>query len=176
MVSVDPYVYLTMIILEKCCCCSVRSGCLVCGVLYLLGGLYTLVDAITNAVQQSEIEALYYINYINLFLSIFIVIFSGLMLYGVHKGEPNYLVPSIIFFPIDTLARLAFIPILGFTIGFLHPLCIILSITYLVGALLAFFIWLCVYSHHHQLKNPLLSLRECDRQLQEFLQPSTDDV
>ena len=193
-----------MLILERCCCCSVRSACLICGVLYLLGSLFMLVDGIHNMTtsiykseqQKSELlEAFHnmgmkikgedianflninsYINYINLFLSISIAVFSGLMIYGVHNDKPSFLVPSLIFYPIDTLARIVFVAVQGVVIGFLHPICIMLNITCLVGVVIAFFTWLCVFSHHHHLKSPLLSLRECDQQLQEYLQPSPEET
>ena len=193
-----------MLILEKCCCCSVRSACLICGVLYLLGGLYMLVDGITyvaNSIykpeqQRSElIEAFQIlgmdtngddianflninsvIEYINLFLSIFIAVFSGIMIYGVQKDKPSFLVPSLIFYPIDTLTRIIFVAVLGFVFGFLNPFSIVLNIICLVGVVIDFFIWLCVFSHHHNLMSPLLSLRECDQQLQEYLQPSPEDI
>merc|ERR1712243_221113 len=74
-----------------------------------------------------------YINYINLFLSIFIAVFSGLMIYGVHNDKPRFLEQSLIFYPIDTSARIVFVAVQGVVLGFLHPVCIMLNITCLVG-------------------------------------------
>merc|ERR1711892_1337517 len=187
-----------MAIMENCCCCRVRTACLVFGSLYLVGALWWIGDDVSTIVTnlsrthqehvtedtrtiriflrvwafhtvginstKEEITNFLnidsYITYANLFLSVFVALFSGLMLYGVHKAKSKFLAPSLIFYPIDTLCRIIFVAVHVQNLGFLHPLSIILNVTCLIGIVFDFFIWLCVFSHRQQIKDQLVNHEE----------------
>merc|ERR1711892_537696 len=174
-----------MAIMENCCCCRVRTACLVFGSLYLVGALWWIGDDVSTIVtnlsrthqeQVTEVNDLLeafntigihstkeeivnflnidsYITYANLFLSVFVALFSGFMLYGVHKAKSKFLAPSLIFYPIDTVCRIIFVAVHVQNLGFLHPLSIILYVTCLIGIVFDFFIWLCVFSLRQQIKD-----------------------
>eukprot|EP00091_Calanus_sinicus_P023738 TRINITY_DN8188_c0_g1_i1.p1 TRINITY_DN8188_c0_g1~~TRINITY_DN8188_c0_g1_i1.p1 ORF type:complete len:220 (-),score=75.87 TRINITY_DN8188_c0_g1_i1:179-751(-) len=181
-----------MAVMENCCCCRVRTACLIFGSLYLVCSLWAIGDDISSIItnnrktseeQESEYNDLhqafndigltttreqivnfinidFYITFGNLFLSVFVAAFSALMLYGVHKAKSRFLVPSLIFYPIDTVVRVIFLVVHVANLGFLHPLSILLNVTCLGGIVFDFFIWLCVYSHRQQIKDQLVNHEE----------------
>merc|ERR1711970_1244373 len=156
-----------MAIIENCCCCRVRTACLIFGALYLVGSVWWVGDEIkaivTSANQtpeeyQAEVDDTrdvfneigvtftrdqiinffnidYYLTIGNLFLSVFIAIFSALMLYGVHKAKASFLLPGLIFYPVDTFIRIIFVVVHVHNLGFFHPLSIIFNIVWLGSSL-----------------------------------------
>ena len=181
-----------MAVMENCCCCRVRTACLIFGSLFLVCNLWSIGDDISTIItntketsQQQETEYNetlqafndvglkttreqivnflnidYYITFANIVLSVFVAVFSGLMIYGVDKAKSRFLVPCLIFYPIDTLVRIIFLVVHVENLGFLHPLSIILNVTCLVGIVFDFFIWLCVFSHRQQIKDQLVNHEE----------------
>ena len=181
-----------MAIIENCCCCRVRTACLIFGGLYLVCAVWSVGDEINSLItrasqtpdeEQTEAGEIrnafnligvtftqeeiinflhidYYLTFGNLILSVFIAVFSALMLYGVHKAKSSFLVPSLIYYPIDTFIRIIFAAVHVHNLGFFHPFSIVFNITCLVGIVLDFFIWLCVYSHRQQIKDQLVNHEE----------------
>ena len=123
-------------------------------------GFNTIGVKITQDQIVNTLKIDFHLTTGNLFLSVFIAVFSGLMLYGVHKAKSSFLVPGLIFYPIDTFIRIIFVAIHVQNLGFSHPLAIIFNITCLIGIVLDFFVWLCVFSHRQQIKNQLVDHEE----------------
>ena len=178
--------------MENCCCCRVRTACLIFGGLYLLGAVWgvgdeisTIVTTVNKTPEQTQQEVVdiqqafneigvkltqdqifnfldigFYLTIGNLFLSVFLIVFSGLMLYGVHNSKSSFLVPGLIFYPVDTIIRIIFVAVHVQNLGFTHPLSILFNITCLVGIVLDFFVWLCVFSHRQQIQNQLVNHEE----------------
>merc|ERR1711936_1307714 len=181
-----------MVVMENCCCCRVRTACLIFGSLYLAGAILSFGDDLSNIVKETvkssndknkeieeQIEALqfigitiskeklinffhidYHITLVNILLSACMIVVASLLIYGVHKAKSKFLVPSLIFFPLDTIVRIIFVIVHVYNLGFLHPIAITINIIFLCGIVFDFFIWLCVYSHRQQIKNQLVDHEE----------------
>ena len=181
-----------MAVMENCCCCRVRTACLIFGSLYLIGAIFTIgsdgssivtemrktpeeqnheYDDLLAAYQYVGIESTreqivnflnidFYVTFVDLFLSMCMVIIASLLIFGVHKAKSRFLVPSLVFFPLDTLVRIIFVAVHVENLGFLHPLAITINVICICGIVFDFFIWLCVYSHRQQIKDQLVSHEE----------------
>eukprot|EP00091_Calanus_sinicus_P016529 TRINITY_DN35945_c0_g1_i1.p1 TRINITY_DN35945_c0_g1~~TRINITY_DN35945_c0_g1_i1.p1 ORF type:complete len:118 (+),score=29.16 TRINITY_DN35945_c0_g1_i1:349-702(+) len=113
-----------MAVMERCCCCSVKTGSLVLGALMLIGSILAVgrdvkdvmegspdissgdlslvVDQLGMSVEQIQtfISTSYYTTIADLFLSLAMIIFSGLLLYGVNKGIAKCVKPILVFLPV----------------------------------------------------------------------------
>eukprot|EP00092_Neocalanus_flemingeri_P067635 GFUD01082579.1.p1 GENE.GFUD01082579.1~~GFUD01082579.1.p1 ORF type:complete len:194 (+),score=20.62 GFUD01082579.1:80-661(+) len=175
-----------MVVMEKCCCCSVRTACLIFGGFALFGSLiqvsndakdiyhnitmsrqdqdlnlwelYDLsnMDGLNMGTTKDEIRNFlaiaFYYSVTDLFLSIAIIVAASFLIYGVLKENSNYLVPTMIVWPLDLFVRIIFVLIHSINLGFLHPISLALNIILCCGVVFDIFIWLCVYSHWQQLK------------------------
>eukprot|EP00092_Neocalanus_flemingeri_P067631 GFUD01082575.1.p1 GENE.GFUD01082575.1~~GFUD01082575.1.p1 ORF type:complete len:194 (+),score=20.58 GFUD01082575.1:80-661(+) len=175
-----------MVVMEKCCCCSVRTACLIFGGFALFGSLiqvsndakdiyhnitmsrqdqewnlqelYELsnMDRLNMGTTKDEIRNFlmiaFYFSIADLFLSIAIIVAASFLIYGVLKENSNYLVPTMIVWPLDLFVRIIFVLIHSINLGFLHPISLALNIILCCGVVFDIFIWLCVYSHWQQLK------------------------
>merc|ERR1711872_369486 len=169
-----------MAVMERCCCCRVRTACLIFGILYLVGALYqigsdfqTIIEnvATDEAEKQQEynemVEAFEYLGIhltreqmANFFTIDFYITFASLAFYGVHKAKAKFLTPSLVFFPIDVLVRIIFVAIHASNLGFTHPLTITMNAICVISIVFDFFIWLCVYSHRQQIRDQLIDHEE----------------
>ena len=164
-----------MAVMEKCCCCSVKTGSLVLGSLMLIGSILAVgrdakdvmagspdisysdlelvVDQLGMSVEQMQtfVSTSHYTTIADLFLSLAMIIFSSLLLYGVNKGVAKYVKPILVFLPVDFVVRFIFVCIHSINLGFFHPLSIALNIVCCIGMVFDIFIWLCFYSHYQQL-------------------------
>eukprot|EP00092_Neocalanus_flemingeri_P005037 GFUD01005417.1.p1 GENE.GFUD01005417.1~~GFUD01005417.1.p1 ORF type:complete len:194 (+),score=27.37 GFUD01005417.1:90-671(+) len=184
-----------MVVVENCCCCRVRTACLVFGSLLLVGAIYSIGNECLSVVTETgensaftenstyTIQELhdvyikrgiiitreqtaifisidYYINCINLFLSVCMVIVASFLIFGTHKAKSRFLAPSLVFLPIDTLVQVIFNFVLVANLGFLEPLVITFNMINISGIIINFFTWLCVFSHWQQTKGQLVDQEE----------------
>eukprot|EP00092_Neocalanus_flemingeri_P067634 GFUD01082578.1.p1 GENE.GFUD01082578.1~~GFUD01082578.1.p1 ORF type:complete len:200 (+),score=22.70 GFUD01082578.1:80-679(+) len=175
-----------MVVMEKCCCCRVRTACLIFGGFALFGSLiqvsndakdiyhnitmsrqdqdlnlwelYDLsnMDGLNMGTTKDEIRNFlaiaFYYSVTDLFLSIAIIVAASFLIYGVLKENSNYLVPTMIVWPLDLFVRIIFVFIHSNILGFLHPISFAMNIVLCCGVVFDIFIWLCVYSYWQQLK------------------------
>eukprot|EP00092_Neocalanus_flemingeri_P005036 GFUD01005416.1.p1 GENE.GFUD01005416.1~~GFUD01005416.1.p1 ORF type:complete len:200 (+),score=7.92 GFUD01005416.1:53-601(+) len=170
-----------MAVMENCCCCRIRTACLVFGYI-LLGAMYIFIPyhiiSIVTAMGKSPGEKNKELNellddfgelgiritakqmttlisiyyYINLFLSVCMAIVVSLLIFGTHKAKSRLLVPCLVFFPLDNLVRIIFVAILAPNLGILHPLATT-NIICIFSIIFNFFFWLCVFSHWQQIND-----------------------
>merc|ERR1712228_90467 len=152
---------------EKCCCCSVRTACLIFGGLALFGSLMQvssrgkeIVRHLTSNQQQkeAEVDVLYmnmrdigvtkdqlrsfqkidfYMSIPDLILSFALVCASSCLIHGVRNKKPSLFIPVMVVFV---------------NFGLTSPLSITICIIFFYGVIIDVFIGLCVYSHWQQLK------------------------
>jgi len=176
------------VVMERCCCCRVRTACLILGSLYLLGSLSSIGNGVQEIMKKSgkskddyqiEVESMVedmnsigYLttneqmeeflsmasmwNIVGIVLSVILVITSGLLLYGVHAAKDKFLLPTLVFFPVDSIVKLGLLIQLAIAYGFTHPFAMIFEFVFIVSIVCNIFIWLCVFSHRQQLKTELL--------------------
>eukprot|EP00092_Neocalanus_flemingeri_P023960 GFUD01025991.1.p1 GENE.GFUD01025991.1~~GFUD01025991.1.p1 ORF type:complete len:182 (+),score=29.62 GFUD01025991.1:71-616(+) len=170
-----------MAVMERCCCCRVKTGSLILGALFLIGSILSIgrdvkeiketdefrnedlqlvfedlqMDSVSVDQMQSFLTTAYYIAIADLILSIIMVIASGLLIYGVQKGIARFVVPILVLIPIDFLIRFSFVCVHSLNLGFLHPLSIALNLVCCLGMVFDIFIWLCIFSHWQQIKDEL---------------------
>lgn len=169
-----------MAVMEKCCCCSVRTGSLVFGGLILIGSILAVgrdakeimegspnlsyedrqlvvdqlqIEGMTADQLQTFLTTAHYTTIADLFLSIGMIVVSGLLIYGVNKGIARFVKPILVFIPIDFVIRFIFVCVHSINLGFLHPLSITLNFICCIGMVIDIFIWLCFYSHWQQIKD-----------------------
>ena len=169
-----------MVVMERCCCCSVRTACLIFGVLALMGSISqigkdakeilktdrerdndvkTIVHELARegiAVDEENIRSIedymHYICYPDLIMSIGWIVSAGCLIYGVRSKEPNFLIPALVIYALDAVMRLIIVLILIIVFGFSHPLTIMILMVFVLGIIFSALIALCVYSHWQQLK------------------------
>merc|ERR1719318_1195894 len=95
----------------------------------------------------------YYTTIADLFLSLAMIIFSSLLLYGVNKGIAKYVKPILVFVPSDFIVRFIFVCIHSINLGFFNPVSLFLNAACCMGMVFDIFIWLCFYSHYQQLSD-----------------------
>eukprot|EP00092_Neocalanus_flemingeri_P012566 GFUD01013544.1.p1 GENE.GFUD01013544.1~~GFUD01013544.1.p1 ORF type:complete len:183 (+),score=39.02 GFUD01013544.1:193-741(+) len=169
-----------MAVMERCCCCSVRTGALIFGALALIGSILAIGrdikdimktedEYMSNEDLQSVITGLEidmtvtqmrtflttaeFTNIADLLLSIAMVIVSGLLIFGVHKGIAKFVLPILFLIPIDFLIRFIFVCVHSINLGFLHPMSLTLNLACSIGMVFDIFIWLCIFSHWQQIKD-----------------------
>merc|ERR1712096_418225 len=161
--------------MERCCCYRVRTGCLIVGALALIGSILAIgrdakeiMEETTDDMSDEELQLVmnhlktdnmavdqgrsflktdYYMTIADLFLSIAMVIISGLLIYGVHREIAGFLVPILVLVPIDFLVRLTFVCVYSINLGFLHPISIAMNFNCSI--------WICFFSHWQQIKDGL---------------------
>ena len=171
-----------MVVMEKCCCCSVRTACLIFGGLALFGSLMQVSSRgkevarhLTWNEQQkeAEVDVLYdsmrdigvtkeqlrtfqkvdfYMSIPDLILSFALVCASSCLIHGVRNKKPSLFIPVMVVFGLDFFVRLIFVMVLIITFGLTSPLSITICIVFFYGVIIDVFIGLCVYSHWQQLK------------------------
>jgi len=176
--------------LRTCCCCKVRTACIVFGFVGAISGLLGLIqdtrEIISIASQDPKLielteefyreigwdadretlELAFLMTKIfsgfDLLTSIGLVVSSCMMVYGIKKEKDRFLLPAIYYIPIDGLLR--FIQVTAYTaiFGFLHPVSSIINAFYIVEIIIDFFIWLCVYSHRREIKYQLKDAEEME--------------
>eukprot|EP00092_Neocalanus_flemingeri_P072755 GFUD01089623.1.p1 GENE.GFUD01089623.1~~GFUD01089623.1.p1 ORF type:complete len:183 (-),score=21.01 GFUD01089623.1:70-618(-) len=171
-----------MAVMERCCCCRVKTGSLILGALFLIGSILAIgrdvkeikenehisnedlqqvlehleMDSVVTVDQmQSFLATQHYITIADLILSIVMIVVSGLLIYGVQKGIARFVVPILVLIPIDFLIRFSFVCVHSLNLGFLHPLSIALNLVCCLGMVFDIFIWLCIFSHWQQIKDGL---------------------
>jgi len=169
-----------MAVMDKCCCCSVRTACLIFGVLALMGSISQIgKDAKeilkTDRQREAEVEDtyqdltesgihadkeeirsmeqfFYHICYPDLIMSIGWIVAAGCLIYGVRSKEPNFLIPAMVTYALDAIMRLIFVIVLVIMFGISHPLTVFFCLVFVLGIIFSALISLCVYSHWQQLK------------------------
>jgi len=169
-----------MAVMEKCCCCSVRTACLIFGVLSLMGSISQIgkdgKEIIkTDGEREAEVEVTFeelkvmgvhidkeevrsieqflcYTCYPDLIMSFGWIVASGCLIYGVRSKEPNFLVPAMVIYALDSVMRLIFVIIIVIMFGITHPLTIMFSLVFVLGIIFSALVALCVYAHWQQLK------------------------
>eukprot|EP00092_Neocalanus_flemingeri_P029785 GFUD01032338.1.p1 GENE.GFUD01032338.1~~GFUD01032338.1.p1 ORF type:complete len:184 (+),score=24.22 GFUD01032338.1:130-681(+) len=170
--------------MKNCWCCQLRTACLVFGYLLLvwrIGAIgndcYSIVTEMgensTYTYTTQELNELRdafiklgpmtklisidnHITFINLFLDICTVIVASLLIFGTLNRKSRFIIPSLVFFPLDTLVQIIFVFVLVANLGFLHPFTMFLSIKFILGISFNFFIWLCVFSYWQGIKEQLV--------------------
>ena len=170
-----------MVVMENCCCCKVKTACLIFGVLTLLGSIsligkegkavlnYTgssddLVQAIYNQyrmedglhVTKEEIRKSINIEFAfsiaNLILCILMAVGAGCLIYGVRSENHNFLLPAIVIWPLDMFVALIFILVYIIILGF-SVISLIMIFVLACRIVFNIPIWFCFYSHWQQLKD-----------------------
>merc|ERR1711915_704860 len=172
-----------MAVMERFCCCTVRTACLIFGILYLVGALWqigkdckTIIEYVLTdeSKKQQEYNGIiisgeqmanfftidFYITIASLVLDFIMVVVASLGLKGAHKAKPKFLTPSLVFLPIDGLVRIIFVAIQASSLGFTHPLIITMHAICVISIVLDFFTWLCFYSHRQQIQGQLIDHEE----------------
>lgn len=176
--------------LQTCCCCKVRTACIVFGIVGALSGLldfyHSTQEIITIATQNSSsvsemevefketdwhidrdvIEEAILMSKVfsgfDLLTGLGLFLASFCMIYGIKKEKDRFLLPIIYYIPIDGAFRFIQVTAYTFTFGFLHPISAILNVTFIISIIIDFFIWLCVYSHRRQIKYELKDAEEME--------------
>ena len=160
-----------MAVMERCCCCTVKTGSIVLGALMLIGSILAVGrdakdimaggSSISNSdfgdlgMTRDQIETFQttskYLTFADLLLSLIYILMSGLLIYGVNKGNAKLVKPILVFVPIDFVIRFIFVSIHCINLGLFHPLSILLNLVICLSMVFDIFIWLCIYSHYQQL-------------------------
>jgi len=163
--------------IANCCCCSVRTGSLVLGVLWIIGSIIGIISDLTKD-QVND----YYLGVIG--YSVTLVI-SILLVVGVHKDSSKLVRPCVYYYPAYIIFTIIIMIVAivgikaavddiitssgnealveGWNTGGGHSVSVgsavsTLAITtvVIVGAiriLIGFFCWLCVYSYLQDLES-----------------------
>eukprot|EP00092_Neocalanus_flemingeri_P005866 GFUD01006314.1.p1 GENE.GFUD01006314.1~~GFUD01006314.1.p1 ORF type:complete len:183 (-),score=28.05 GFUD01006314.1:250-798(-) len=172
-----------MAVFERCCCCRVRTACLLFGALILIGSIFAIGRDVKEILANEDFshqelqQVLKHLNMENmmtaeqlktffttdfyttiadLILAIVMVIVSGVLLYGVHKAIARFLVPILVLIPFDFLIRFIFVCVHSFNLGFLSPLLITMNVACSIGMIFDIFLWLCIFSHWQQINDELV--------------------
>eukprot|EP00092_Neocalanus_flemingeri_P001487 GFUD01001586.1.p1 GENE.GFUD01001586.1~~GFUD01001586.1.p1 ORF type:complete len:182 (-),score=27.06 GFUD01001586.1:177-722(-) len=171
-----------MAVMERCCCCRVKTGSLILGALFLIGSILAIgrdvkdikenedisnedlqqvlnhlqMDSITVDQMQSFLATQHYITIADLILCIVTIVVSGLLIYGVQKGIARLLVPILVLIPMDFLVRFIFVCFHSFNLGFFHTMSITMNLGCCILMVCDIFIWLCFFSHWQQIKDGLI--------------------
>merc|ERR1711887_221832 len=161
----------TIVVMERCCCCTVKTGSIVLGALMLVGSVMTIGrsanDILSGDSQVDERELydygmssihvqrfktiFYYLSLTNVVLSFITIIISSLLIYGVNKENPKLIKPMVVFLPLDSAIRLIFVCLICINFGLLSPASLAVNFVWFFVMILNILIWLCIYSHYQQL-------------------------
>eukprot|EP00091_Calanus_sinicus_P022961 TRINITY_DN7557_c0_g1_i1.p1 TRINITY_DN7557_c0_g1~~TRINITY_DN7557_c0_g1_i1.p1 ORF type:complete len:168 (-),score=27.30 TRINITY_DN7557_c0_g1_i1:83-586(-) len=151
-----------MAVLKKCFCCSLKTGNLIIGALLIIGSILAVARAIKDVIapssyynQDVRFQAfaadLWIISICDLVLSILMIVFSSLLLYGVNKGIAKYVKPILVMIPIDFVVRIIFIVLTAQYAHFAFPLSFVTNLVSVIGSVIDAFTWFFIYSHYKQL-------------------------
>merc|ERR1712002_1334479 len=145
----------TMVVMERCCCCTVKTGSIVLGALLLVGSVMTIGrsanDILSGDSQLDERELYDYglsHNQVQRFKTIF---FSSCLIYGVNKENPKLIKPMVVFLPLDSAIRLIFVCLICINFGLLSPASLAINFVMFFVMIFNILIWLCIFSHYQQL-------------------------
>lgn len=171
-----------MVVIERCCCCSVRTASLIFAGLALFGSFVQLSNCgreianylTTNVHQKNEqIDILYeelhqfgversdigtfqkisfYMAFPDLILCLAIIGAAYALLHGVRKKKPAFLIPVMVLFGLDFIVRLVFLMVLITCFGFTNPISMVASVIFFYGVIVDILVGLCIFSHWQQLK------------------------
>ena len=154
-----------MALIKKCCCCSLKTGILVLGALLLIGSILAMGRDIKDVYEGPSYsqsgrnldnffaQDLYYMSIGDLVLSIAMIIFSSLLLYGANKGIARYVKPILVMIPIDFIVRVSLLVLTSQYAYFAYPLSFAMNMTCVIGMVFDAFTWLFIYSHYKQLSD-----------------------
>ena len=158
-----------MVRIDRCCCCSVKTGSIVLGALLLVGSVMNIGNSVSDILKGgNEVDwredlgfsigqnrkfnnIMFYFSLVGVVLSFITIIISSLLIYGVSKENPKLIKPMVVFLPLDSAIRLLFICFLSINIGLLHPLSLFVNFLMFFGMIFDIFVLLCIYSHYQQL-------------------------
>ena len=132
-----------MALMKRCCCCSVKKGSLVMGIISIIGAILTIAKEFWFFTLLN--------SSVNIVLSLINIVISSLLIHGVRSEIPKLLTPILVFIPIEFVIRWIIAYRLGMVLGFYHEFVVGIYVATSFGMLIAFFIWLCVFSHYKQL-------------------------
>eukprot|EP00092_Neocalanus_flemingeri_P027494 GFUD01029824.1.p1 GENE.GFUD01029824.1~~GFUD01029824.1.p1 ORF type:complete len:189 (-),score=30.06 GFUD01029824.1:296-796(-) len=155
-----------MAVFERCCCCSLRTGCLVFGTLGLVMALVNIGLEILEFVSyglatEEELQFMEELTKVFLATSILSLLQSvvsittcSLLIYGIHQAKYKLILPTLVWNPINVCIDI--ITIIFYSVLFdidLHDLFLhIVLITTAVYALVSLLCWLYVFSHWRMVK------------------------
>merc|ERR1712013_696875 len=141
----------SMVRIETCCCCSVKTGSIVLGALLLVGSLMSIGNSasdilkggnqvdfgedlgLSNSQNQRLNTIMFYSFLVDVVLSFISIIISSLLIFGVNKEDPKLIKPMVVFLPLDSAVRLLFVCLLSITLGLLHPASLALNFLMFFG-------------------------------------------
>jgi hypothetical protein len=171
-----------MAIFNRCCCCSLKTGCMVLGILMVVGGLYGVGSSIkylatytglpSEDVMQKEVEMFrragvdidkddiilfdgvtFYSNIVGLIHNSISVPIYTLLMVGVQNVTYKLIVPSMAWLPVSFVISIVHMAVVMALFGMDHMLMIVtMVVIFGIVAALDLLLWLCLYSHWQQVK------------------------
>eukprot|EP00092_Neocalanus_flemingeri_P043382 GFUD01047798.1.p1 GENE.GFUD01047798.1~~GFUD01047798.1.p1 ORF type:complete len:174 (-),score=34.53 GFUD01047798.1:176-661(-) len=150
-----------MAVFERCCCCSLRTGCLVFGTLGLVMALVNIgleIHEFVSSGLATEEELQFMEELREVFLatcilstlqSVVSITTYSLLIYGIHQAKYKFILPTLLWNPINVCIDV--IIIILYTTLFDLALHIVI-ITTAVYAIVSLLCWLCVFSHWRMVK------------------------
>ena len=83
---------------NKCCCFSLQTGCKIIGIGFILGDILGIVDGVLyHSIEESSLTITKIIS------GVIGILVYLILLYGAFKKKEKFLLPSIIFIPIQMI-------------------------------------------------------------------------
>jgi hypothetical protein len=142
--------------IDKCCCCSVRTACLIFGAFALLVSPLQLrrdvnhfnnnehqneavIDAFLSDIREkmdvhrdeikSLINIIFYHSIPDFFLSLALIVAGSCLIYGVRSKKQNFFIPVMVVLPVDLFVRVILLFALIINFGISHPIIITIFTT-----------------------------------------------
>ena len=154
--------------MSVCSLCSVRTTCLVLGVLAMVASVSRELlktykgIAVRNQYRDidhgGDLDLYFFLAYmgelmdvLEHFLCIGMVVATAFLIYVVIRKDDIFLLPLIWFLPLDFLGRLLFSLVLIINTGLAYPVSLTHMVPFFLVIILDVVFWLCVCSYRKQL-------------------------
>ena len=150
----------------KCSCCSVKTTCLVVGVVAVLTSvsreLFKTYKGVAYRNKYRDIDAhgklLSFLSFMGELMDVLehvlcigMVVATAFLFYGMIRKDDKFLLPVIWFLILDFLGRSIFSLYLFINVGFSYPISLTNTMPFVLVIIFDIFFWVCVCSYKRQL-------------------------